>query len=83
MHSAIPKNFKRVCASIKIQFRSLCNLRIFRTLANSELWHIQKPGIFRTLAYKEPWHIENPHLYSEPWHTQSLSIFRCLVYSEL
>ena len=67
-------------------FRTLCNPDIFRTLAYSEPWHIQKSGIFRirdifrTLAYSE---IE---AYSEPCKTSAMAktfakIINCRVLS--
>ena len=45
-YSGIFKNYSGI-------FRILCNHDIFRTLAYSEPWHIQKPGIFRALVYSE------------------------------
>ena len=52
------------------------------TLAYSEPWYIQNPGIFRTLVYSKPWHIQNPGIiitlayweqeaYLETWHIQN------------
>ena len=49
---------------------------IFRTLVDSESWHIQNSFIFIILAYSEHWYIQNPRilknqLFSEPCYVEN------------
>ena len=58
------------------------NSKPFVTLAYSELWYIQNPGIFktrgifRTLVHPKLWHIQNLR------HTQNPELLKTLEYSQ-